>query len=278
MRRLTGLLLLLAAAGFVLAALPGPAPAGETLMMATTTSTQDSGLLDYIAPVFEKETGITLRWTAVGTGKALEHGKNCDVDVLLVHAPAAEKKFVEEGFGVERRQVMYNDFILVGPKADPAGVKGKTAAEALKTLAVKKAVFVSRGDESGTHKAEKDLWKACGMTLPDKETWYLAAGRGMMQTLIMAGERGGYTLVDRGTWIKYLSKEKDKATLAVMVEGDKPLRNQYSVMMVNPARCPQVKKAAAQRFLDWWVSPSTQKLIAGYTLEGKQLFFPNAGK
>lgn len=252
--------------------------AGETLMMATTTSTQDSGLLDYLSPIFEKDTGITLRWTAVGTGKALEHGKNCDVDVLLVHAPAAEKKFVADGFGVDRRQVMYNDFVLVGPVADPAGVKGKTVAQALAAISEKKSVFVSRGDESGTHKAEKELWKGANIALPDKESWYLAAGQGMMQTLVMAGERGGYTLTDRATWIKYLSKEKDKSALALIIEGDAPLLNQYSVIMVNPAKCPAVKVKQARRFLDWWVSKKTQKKIASYTLEGKQLFFPNAGK
>lgn len=252
--------------------------AGETLMMATTTSTQDSGLLDYLVPMFEKDTGITLRYTAVGTGKALEHGKNCDVDVLLVHAPDAEKKYVADGFGVDRRQVMYNDFVLVGPVADPAGAKGRTVAAALAAVSAKKAVFVSRGDESGTHKAEKLLWKGAGLTLPDKETWYLAAGQGMMQTIVMAGERGGYTLTDRATWIKYLSKEKGKSPLAIIVEGDSPLLNQYSVIMVNPAKCPAVKVKEAKRFQDWWVSKKTQKAIAGFTLEGKQLFFPNAGK
>lgn len=252
--------------------------AGETLMMATTTSTQDSGLLDYLVPMFEKDTGITLRYTAVGTGKALEHGKNCDVDVLLVHAPAAEKKYVAEGFGVDRRQVMYNDFVLVGPVADPAGAKGKTVAAALAAVSAKKAVFVSRGDESGTHKAEKEIWKGAGLPVPDKESWYLAAGQGMMQTIVMAGERGGYTLTDRATWIKYLSKEKGKAPLAIIVEGDAPLLNQYSVIMVNPEKCSAVKVKEARRFLDWWVSKKTQKAIAGFTLEGKQLFFPNAGK
>jgi tungstate transport system substrate-binding protein len=252
--------------------------AGETLMMATTTSTQDSGLLDYLVPIFEKQTGITLRYTAVGTGKALELGKNCDVDVLLVHAPAAEKKFVEEGLGVDRRQVMYNDFVIVGPVSDPAGIKGKKVADVLKTIASKKAVFVSRGDESGTHKMEKQLWQKAGLALPDKEHWYLSAGLGMMQTLIIASERSGYTLTDRATWIRFLSQQKDKADLALLVEGDAPLLNQYSVIMINPAKCPKVKVKEARIFLDWWVSPSTQKTIAGFRVEGKQLFFPNAGK
>ncbi|MBI5844625.1 MAG: substrate-binding domain-containing protein [Deltaproteobacteria bacterium] len=273
-RNLTALTLLTA----LVLGLGSLALAGETLMMATTTSTQDSGLLDYLVPMFEKDTGITLRYTAVGTGKALEHGKNCDVDVLLVHAPAAEKKYVADGNGLDRRQVMYNDFVLVGPVADPAGAKGKTVAAALAAVSAKKSVFVSRGDESGTHKAEKEIWKGAGLTLPDKESWYLAAGQGMMQTIVMAGERGGYTLTDRATWIKYLSKEKGKSPLAIIVEGDSPLLNQYSVIMVNPAKCPAVKVKEAKRFLDWWVSKKTQKAIAGFTLEGKQLFFPNAGK
>lgn len=254
--------------------LAAPAQA-ETLMMATTTSTQDSGLLEYLNPAFTAETGLELKWVAVGTGKALEIAKNCDADVLLVHAPAAEKKFVADGYGIDRRQVMYNDFVLVGPAADPAKVSGKTTAEALKTIAAAKAPFVSRGDESGTHKAEKALWKANNLS-PDKESFYISAGQGMMATLDMAAEKKGYALTDRGTWIKFANKQGKNNPLRIVVEGDKALFNQYSVITVNPERCPRVKKAAAKTFEDWWVKPDTQKRIADYTLEGKQLFFPNA--
>ena len=249
----------------------------ETLMMATTTSTDNSGLLDFLAPSFKAETGIDLKWVAVGTGKALEIAKNCDADVLLVHAPAVEKKFVADGFGVDRRQIMYNDFVILGPKADPAKIAGKTTAEALKGIYDAKAVFVSRGDKSGTHNAEKKLWKANNLT-PDQEKFYISAGQGMMATINMAAEKGGYTLTDRATWIKFAAKQGDANPLAIVVEGDKALFNQYSVMTTNPARCANVKVELAKQFEDWWVDPKTQKRIGEYTLEGKQLFFPNAGK
>ena len=255
--------------------LAAPAQAADTLMMATTTSTQDTGLLEFLAPTFQKETGIELKWVAVGTGKALEIAKNCDADVLLVHAPAAEKEFVKAGHGIDRRQVMYNDFVVVGPKADPAGVKGKDTAAALKTIADKKASFVSRGDQSGTHKAELKLWKQSGLN-PDKEAFYISAGQGMMATIRIAAEKDGYTVTDRGTYIKYNAAAKGDAPLKILVEGDKALLNQYSVMMVNPAKCPKVKQEAAKKFINWWISPNTQKAIASFQLEGKQLFFPNA--
>ena len=253
------------------------AMAQDKLMMATTTSTQDTGLLEYLEPYFKKDTGIELKWVSTGTGKALELGKNCDADVLLVHAPASEKAFVEAGHGIDRRQVMYNDFVLVGPKADPAKIAKKDILTALGDIIGKKAVFVSRGDQSGTHKMEQGLWKKLELN-PDKEPGYLSAGQGMMATLRMAAEKKGYTLTDRGTWIKFAAKEGDKNPLAILVEGDKPLLNQYSVMTVNPAKCPKVNKAAAKKFEDWWVSPATQKLIQDFRLEGQQLFFPNAGK
>lgn len=254
-----------------------PCQAADTLMMATTTSTQDSGLLEFLEPDFRKDTGIELKWVAVGTGKALEIAKNCDADVLLVHAPAVEKKFVADGYGIDRRQVMYNDFVIVGPKKDPAKVKGKTTSEALKAIYDAKAVFVSRGDKSGTHNAEKKLWKANNLS-PDKESFYISAGQGMMATLNIAAEKNGYTLTDRATWIKFAAKQGKNNALAIVVEGDKSLFNQYSVMTTNPAMCPKVKKDLAKKFEDWWVSPKTQKRISEYTLEGKQLFFPNAGK
>ena len=259
-----------------LMALPSAALAAEELMMATTTSTQDSGLLDYLKPILLKETGIDLKWVSTGTGKALEHGKNCDVDVLLVHAPAAELKMVAEGFAVDRRQIMYNDFVIVGPKNDPAGIRGKSVADTLKTLAAKKTVFVSRGDKSGTHQMELGLWTALNMPVPDKESWYVQLGQGMMATINAAAEKNGYTLTDRGTWIKFEAVQKEKNPLAVLVEGDKSLLNQYSVMTVSPARCPKVKAGLAAKFADWWVCAATQNHIAAFKLEGKQLFFPNA--
>lgn len=254
-----------------------PCQAADTLMMATTTSTQDSGLLEFLEPTFRKDTGIELKWVAVGTGKALEIAKNCDADVLLVHAPAVEKKFVADGYGIDRRQIMYNDFVIVGPKKDPAKVKGKTTSAALKTIYDSKAVFVSRGDKSGTHSAEKKLWKANNLS-PDKESFYISAGQGMMGTLAIAAEKNGYTLTDRATWIKFDSKQGKNNPLTIVVEGDKALFNQYSVMTTNPAMCPKVKKDLAKKFEDWWVNPKTQKRISEYKLEGKQLFFPNAGK
>jgi tungstate transport system substrate-binding protein len=199
------------------------------------------------------------------------------VDVLLVHAPAAELKMVEEGAAVDRRQIMYNDFVLIGPKKDPAGIKGKSVADTLKTLAAKKAVFVSRGDKSGTHQMEISLWtSSLNMPVPDKESWYVQLGQGMMATINAAAEKNGYTLTDRGTWIKFEAVQKEKNPLTILVEGDKSLLNQYSVMTVNPAKCAKVKAALAKKFADWWVSASTQKHIADFKLEGKQLFFPNA--
>lgn len=250
-------------------------PAADALMMATTTSTQDTGLLEYLEPYFKKATGIDLKWVSVGTGKALELAKNCDADVLLVHAPAAEKKFIEDGHGIDRRQIMYNDFIIIGPKDDPGKISGKNVKDAFATIASSGSVFVSRGDESGTHKAEKKLWQEAGAE-PNKS--YVSAGQGMMATLRMAAEKKGYALTDRGTWIKYANQEGANNPMAIVVEGDQPLRNQYSVITVNPAQCPRVDKALARKFEDWWVSPATQKLIEDFRLEGKQLFFPNAGK
>ncbi len=252
--------------------------AAKELMMATTTSTQDSGLLEYLNPFFKAETGIDLKWVAVGTGKALKHGENCDVDVLLVHAPGAEKKFVEAGHGIDRRQIMYNDFVIVGPVGDPAKIKGKNAAEALKGISAAKATFISRGDDSGTHKTEQQLWKEVGLAVPDKDPWYVQAGQGMMATLNMAAEKNGYALTDRGTWIKFAGQHKDTNKLAIVVEGDNKLFNQYSVILVNPAQCPKANKDLAAKYSAWMASPKTQKRIAEFKLEGKQLFFPNADK
>ncbi|MEW6077096.1 MAG: substrate-binding domain-containing protein [Thermodesulfobacteriota bacterium] len=250
--------------------------AAKTLMMATTTSTDDTGLLDYLAPFLLKDTGIDLKWTATGTGKALELGKNCDVSVLLVHAPESEKKYVSDGYGVERREVMYNDFIIIGPAADPAGIKGKTAAEALATLRDRKAAFVSRGDNSGTHQQELVLWKAAAATVPDRESWYVQTGQGMLATINIAAEKNGYTLTDRGTYIKYGAAAGGSPALAILVEGDARLKNQYSVMAVNPGKCPGVDIDGARVFAAWMAGPTGQKLINDFRLMGQQLFFANA--
>ena len=187
----------------------------KVLLMATTTSTEDTGLLNVIAPEFKKASGIDLRWTATGTGKALKLGESCDVDVLMVHAPDAEKKFVSDGFGINRKEIMYNDFVIIGPAADPAGVKGKSVKDALAAVQAKKANFVSRGDKSGTHMMELDLWKASGMPVPEKEAWYAQAGQGMMATITIAAEKNGYTLADRGTYIKYENNMKDLSLIHI---------------------------------------------------------------
>ncbi|GAB6176220.1 substrate-binding domain-containing protein [Desulfobaculum senezii] len=271
------LLLLSLLALFVAAALPTMALAEKpVLMMATTTSTDNTGLLDELAPVFERETGIELRWTAVGTGKALAMGRNCDVDVLLVHAPGAEKTFVKEGHGVDRTQIMYNDFVIIGPEADPAGVKGMSVVDAMKTIGSKHREFVSRGDNSGTNKKEISLWKAAKMPVPDKEKWYVQTGQGMIATINVAAERGGYTMTDRGTYIKYEANHNGNAPLKILVEGDKALFNQYSVLCVNPAKCSSVKYDLATTFRKWMASAPVQKRIGDFRLLGKQLFTPNA--
>ena len=248
----------------------------DVLKIATTTSTDNTGLLDYLKPYIEKDIGIDLQWVAVGTGKALELGKNCDVEVLLVHAPTAEKKYVMEGYGTNRQQVMYNDFVIIGPKNDPAGIKGKSAKDALKIISQKKAIFASRGDNSGTNKKEISLWKNAGLPVPDKESWYIQTGQGMLNTINIAVERSGYTMTDRGTYIKYESTQKDNPDLVILVEGDKTLINQYSVMAVNPKRCERVQYDLVKKFISWIVSPNAQKRIGDFRLLGKQLFIPNA--
>ncbi|HAA47387.1 MAG TPA: tungsten ABC transporter substrate-binding protein [Synergistaceae bacterium] len=246
------------------------------LMMATTTSTDNTGLLDELAPAFQEATGIELRWTSVGTGKALELGKNCDVDVLLVHAPDLEKAFVSEGYGVNRKEVMYNDFVIIGPPSDPADVKDMTVVEALKTIHSKKALFASRGDNSGTHAKELGLWKIAGINEPDKESWYIQTGQGMLNTINIAAERDAYTLTDRGTFIKYEANHDGNPPLVILVEGDESLFNQYSVIAINPKRCNNVKYDLAMKFIEWMTSEEAQKKIADFRLLGKQLFVPNA--
>jgi tungstate transport system substrate-binding protein len=243
------------------------------LKMATTTSTDNTGLLDYLKPFFKQETGIELQWVSTGTGQALKLGENCDADVLLVHAPETEKKFVAAGHGINRREVMYNDFVVIGPASDPAKVKGKSVKEVFAAIQNTTSIFVSRGDKSGTHITEMELWKGSGLTLPDKESWYVQAGQGMLATIQMAAERGGYTLTDRGTYIKYEDVQKGNPDLKILVEGDDLLKNLYSVIEVNPAKCSNVKADMAKAFSDWMASASTQKRITEFKLFNKQLFF-----
>ena len=253
-----------------------PAGAAKILMMATTTSTDNTGLLDYLAPEFTKATGIALKWTAVGTGKALKLGQNCDVDLLMVHAPGAEKKYLAAGHGIDRREVMFNDFVIIGPPADPAAIKGLSVTEALNRIAARSAVFVSRGDNSGTNKKEIALWKASGDVVPDKQDWYVQTGQGMLASITIAAQKNGYTMTDRGTFIKYAHNHGGKPPLVITVQGDDVLKNQYSVIKVNPARCSQVQSDLAKQFCDWVCDAPAQKMIADYRLMGKQLFTPNA--
>jgi len=252
--------------------------AKDSLMMATTTSTDNTGLLDYLAPKFEKDTGVNLKWIATGTGKALKMGGNCDVDILFVHAPASEKKFISTGFGGDRQQVMYNDFVIVGPKKDPAKVAGMAPDDALNIIMDKQAKFFSRGDNSGTNKKELSLWKNAKVDTKAASSWYVQTGQGMLRTINMASEKGGYTMTDRGTWIKYMSQKADKNMMKVVVEGDKTLFNQYSVVSINKEKCSNVKPELAKQFTNWIVKPETQKVIADFRLLGQALFIPNANK
>ncbi|HWM81567.1 MAG TPA: extracellular solute-binding protein [Pseudolabrys sp.] len=247
----------------------------KSIVVASTTSTQDSGLFGYLLPLFKDKTGITVKVVAQGTGQALDTARRGDADVVFVHARSAEEKFLSEGFGVKRYPVMYNDFVLIGPKSDPAGIKGmKDVAVALKTIKDKSASFISRGDRSGTHVAELKLWKDASIDIEkDKGAWYKAIGQGMGAALNTAGAGNAYVLSDRGTWIHY----KNKGDLAILVEGDKRMFNQYGVMLVNPAKHPNVKKEYGQHFIDWLISPEGQKAIANYKINGEQLFYPNAG-
>jgi tungstate transport system substrate-binding protein len=251
-------------------ALPGMADAGRILVQ-STTSTQNSGFYDYILPIFKSETGLDVEVVAVGTGQAIKNAMNGDADVLLVHAKAAEMKFVAEGWGVERFDLMYNDFVLIGPASDPAGVKGLNVHDALDKLQGGAGIFVSRGDDSGTHKAERALWKAAGID-PVGNEWYRESGSGMGATIRVAVEMNGYTLTDRATWIAF----GDRQAHEVLVEGDPVLFNQYGIILVNPEKFPHVNAAEAQTFIDWLLSPHGQALIAAFQLNGQQLFFPNA--
>lgn len=245
----------------------------QSITMASTTSTEQSGLFGYLLPEFKKASGLDVKVVALGTGQALDTARRGDADVLFVHDQVAEEKFVADGWGVKRYPVMYNDFILVGPKNDPAGVKGKDIVDALKKLAAGNGDFVSRGDKSGTHAAELRYWKLAGADAA-KGSGYKECGCGMGPALNIAASSGAYALADRGTWLNF----KNRADLAVLVEGDTRLFNQYGVMVVNPAKHPHVKVQDAQKFVDWVVSPAGQTVIANYKIGGEQLFFPNAAK
>jgi tungstate transport system substrate-binding protein len=260
----------------ILAALAGlPAVAQEkSIVVASTTSTQDSGLFGHILPLFKAKTGIDVRVIAQGTGQALETARRGDADVVFVHARAQEEKFVADGFGVKRFEVMYNDFVLIGPKADAAKIRGtKDVVAALKAIDAAKSPFVSRGDKSGTHAAELALWKAASLDpAAAKPSWYREIGQGMGAALNTAGAMGAYVLSDRGTWISF----KNKGDLEISVEDDPRLFNQYGVMLVNPEKHPTVKRELGQAFVDWVVSPEGQDAIRSYKIDGQQLFFPNA--
>jgi tungstate transport system substrate-binding protein len=249
---------------------------GETpyITVASTTSTEQSGLFGYLLPAFTARTGIEVRVVAVGTGQALKIGERGDCDVVFVHDKPSELKFVADGFGIGRREVMYNDFVLIGPRGDPATVDGgHDIVAALRKIAAAKAAFVSRGDDSGTDKAEKRLWQDAGIDVkPVSGTWYRDTGSGMGPTLNTAAAMDGYALSDRGTWLSF----QNRRDLKIVVEGDRRLFNQYGVMLVNPARHPDVKQDLGRRFIDWLVSPAGQGTIASYKINGQQLFFPNA--
>lgn len=246
------------------------------IMVASTTSTEQSGLFRHLLPAFTRQTGIEVRVVAVGTGQALDTGRRGDADVVLVHDLPAEEKFLAEGFATRRHDVMYNDFVVVGPRGDPARVGGlKDTLEAFRRIQAAQAPFVSRGDRSGTHAAELRFWREAGVELEKaRGPWYKETGSGMGPALNTAAAMGGYVLTDRGTWLGF----RNRADLQVLVEGDKRLYNQYGVMLVNPARHPHVKREAGQAFVDWLVSPAGQRAIADFRIGGEQLFFPNAGR
>ena len=273
---------LIAAAALCAAVVAAPAAFAQqdkSIVVASTTSTQDSGLFEYLLPIFKQKTGITVKVVSQGTGQALDTGRRGDADVVFVHAKSAEEKFLAEGHGVKRFPVMYNDFVLIGPKSDPAGIKGmKDVGKAFTTIKDKQAAFISRGDKSGTHVAELALWKASGIDIEkglsskDLGAWYKSIGQGMGAALNTAGAGNGYVLSDRGTWIHF----KNKGDLQILVEGDKRMFNQYGVMLVNPDKHPNVKKDLGQQFIDYLISAEGQKDIANYKINGEQLFYPNA--
>jgi tungstate transport system substrate-binding protein len=274
-RHMNSLLKTLAAATALVAACCGSVSAQDRFItVASTTSTEQSGLFGYLLPRFTEASGIAVKVVAVGTGQALDIGRRGDADVVFVHDKPAEEKFLAEGFATKRYDVMYNDFVIVGPKADPAHVAGeKDVADALRKIASAKTSFISRGDRSGTHEAELRLWKLAGVDLATaKGDWYREIGQGMGPALNMASSSNAYLLSDRGTWLSF----KNKGELVILNQGDKRLFNQYGVMLVNPAKHPAVKANDGQAFIDWLVSPKGQETIAGYKVGGEQLFFPDA--
>jgi tungstate transport system substrate-binding protein len=247
----------------------------KSIVVSSTTSTEQSGLFSYMLPIFKMKTGIEVKVVAVGTGQALDIGRRGDADVVFVHDKPAEEKFVEEGFSTKRYEVMYNDFVLIGPKSDPAKIGGgKDIQVALQKIAAAQAPFISRADKSGTHAAELRYWKGAGITPTSSQSWYKETGSGMGPALNTASAMNGYILADRGTWLSF----KNRGDLAILVQGDPKLFNQYGVMLVNPAKFPHVKKAQGQEFIDWLISKNGQDVIASYKIDGEQLFFPNAKK
>ncbi|HEY2382692.1 MAG TPA: substrate-binding domain-containing protein [Terriglobia bacterium] len=262
------------AIGVVLATVPGAAQQDKSIVVASTTSTQDSGLFEYLLPIVRQKTGITVKVLAQGTGQALDTARRGDADVVFVHAKSEELKFLAEGESLRRYPVMYNDFVLIGPTGDPAGIAGmKDIAKALKAVKDKQASFVSRGDRSGTHIAELDLWKDSGIDIDkDRGRWYKSIGQGMGAALNIAAASGSYVLSDRATWIHF----QNKSGLRIVVEGDKRMFNQYGVMLVNPEKHPKVKKELGQQFINYLISPDGQKDIANFKIGGEQLFYPNA--
>ncbi len=271
-------LFLIAAAMAVAAPLSAHAQ-DKSIVVSSTTSTQDSDLFGHILPLFKAKTGIDVKVVSQGTGQALDTGKRGDADVVFVHAKPLEEKFVADGFGVKRNPVMYNDFVLIGPKSDPAGINGTNdIAKALEAIKAKGAPFISRGDRSGTHVAELNLWKIAGIDIAKEKAdktlgpWYREIGQGMGAALNTASASNGYVLADRGTWLAF----KNRGDLDILVAGDKRMFNQYGVILVNPAKHPHVKKDMGQAFVDWLISPEGQKAIAGFKIGDEQLFFPNA--
>jgi tungstate transport system substrate-binding protein len=260
-----------------LVALSIPAPQvyaqEKSIVVSSTTSTEQSGLFNYMLPIFKMKTGIEVKVVAVGTGQALDIGRRGDADVVFVHDKVAEEKFVEEGFSTKRYEVMYNDFVLIGPKSDPAKIAGgKDIQVALQKIAAAQAPFVSRADKSGTHAAELRYWKGAGISVSPGPSWYKETGSGMGPALNTASAMNGYILADRGTWLSF----KNRGDLAILVQGDPKLFNQYGVMLVNPAKFPHVKKVQGQEFINWLISKNGQDVIASYKIDGEQLFFPNA--
>ena len=247
----------------------------KSIVVSSTTSTEQSGLFNYMLPIFKIKTGIEVKVVAVGTGQALDIGRRGDADVVFVHDKPAEEKFVEEGFSTKRYEVMYNDFVLIGPKVDPAKIAGgKDIQVALQKISAAQAPFISRADKSGTHAAELRYWKGAGITPSSSQSWYKETGSGMGPALNTASAMNGYILADRGTWLSF----KNRGDLVILVQGDPKLFNQYGVMLVNPAKFPHVKKVQGQEFIDWLISKNGQDVIASYKIDGEQLFFPNAKK